>query len=114
MNVPTTYTQQYGERQWGMFADVVQPVYQNNILGWKNATVNVAARFDYVDYNIGHFRETGENIGDEILAVTPAISFRPSSQTVFRLNYRYEWQKDIISNPNAKTATWYFGISTYF
>lgn len=114
VDVPSTYTQQYGNRQWGAFADVVQPVYQNNILGWKDASVNVAARFNYVDFNVGHFNETGENIGDQIIAVTPAISFRPSSQTVFRINYRYEWEKDIINNPSAQTATWYFGISTYF
>lgn len=114
IDVPDSYGKQYGDRQWGTFVDVVQPVYQNNILGWQDATVNVAARFNHVDFNVGDFEQTGESIGDEITAITPAISFRPSPQTVFRVNYRYQWQKDIINNPRVKTATWYVGLSTYF
>jgi hypothetical protein len=44
----------------------------------------------------------------------PAISFRPSAQTVFRLNYRHQQQQDILGNPPAKTGGFSFGISTYF
>ena len=114
VDVPETYTQQYGDKQWGAFVDVVQPVLKRNILNWENATLNLAARLDYVDWNVGKFNETGVDIGDELFAITPAISFRPTSQTVFRLNYRYQWQTDILNNPAAKTATWLFGFSTYF
>lgn len=114
VDVPETYTQQYGDKQWGAFVDVVQPVLKRNILNWENATLNLAARLDYVDWNVGTFNETGVDIGDELFAITPAISFRPTSQTVFRLNYRYQWQTDILNNPAAKTATWLFGFSTYF
>lgn len=94
--------------------DVVQPVYKNKIFEWTDATFNVAARFDYVDWNIGRFKETGTKIGDHILAVTPGISFRPTPKTVFRINYRYEWQTDILNNPAERAATWYMGFSTYF
>lgn len=113
-DVPENYTQQYGNKQWGVFVDIVQPIIKRKIFDWDNASLNLAARFDYVDWNIGTFNETNTAIGDNLLAITPAVSFRPSSQTVFRLNYRYQWQKDILSNPAAKTATWLFGISTYF
>jgi len=114
VDVPDTFTQQYGTKQFGAFVDVVQPILKRNILNWKNATLNLAARFDYVDWNIGTFNETKTDIGDNLLAFTPAISFRPSSQTVFRLNYRFQSQKDILNNPAAKTTTWLFGFSTYF
>ena len=114
VDVPDTFTQQYGSNQWGAFVDVVQPVIKRKILNWENATVNIAARLDYADWNVGTFKETNSDIGDELFALTPAISFRPSSQTVFRLNYRYQWQKDILLNPSAKVASWLFGISTYF
>ncbi len=114
VDVPETYTQQYGNRQWGAFVDVVQPVLRRKIFDWDNASLNLAVRFDYVDWNIGTFTDTGTPIGDNLWAITPAISFRPSSQTVFRLNYRYQWQKDILNNPAARTASWLFGISTYF
>jgi len=114
VQTPDTYTQQYGNKQRGLFVDVVQPIYQNKILEWEEATINLAARVDYVDWNRGRFHETGTRIGDELLAFTPAISFRPTSRTVFRINYRYQWQKDIINNPAEQAATWYMGFSTYF
>lgn len=114
VDVPSTFTQQYGNKQQGAFVDVVQPILKRKILDWENATLNLAARLDYADWNVGKFNETGTEIGDDLWAITPAISFRPSSQTVIRLNYRYQWQRDILSNPAARTATWMFGFSTYF
>ena len=114
VDVPATYTQQYGNKQQGGFIDVVQPILKKKMLEWEDAVVNISARFDYVDWNVGTFTQDNSDIGDEVLAITPALSFRPSSQTVFRLNYRYQWQTDIINNPSARTATWLFGFSTYF
>ncbi|MCH7525786.1 MAG: hypothetical protein IIC74_12570 [Bacteroidetes bacterium] len=114
VDVPDTFTQQYGTKQVGAFIDVVQPILKRKVLDWDNATLNLAARLDFVDWNVGTFNETKTDIGDNLWAITPAISFRPSAQTVFRLNYRYQWQKDILNNSAAKTATWLFGFSTYF
>lgn len=114
VDVPTTFTQQYGNKQQGTFVDVVQPILQKKILDWENATLNLAARLDYADWNVGKFNETGTEIGDDLWAITPAVSFRPSSQTVIRLNYSYQLQRDILSNPAARTAAWMFGFSTYF
>ncbi len=114
VDVPSTYTQQFGSKQKGMFVDVVQPVLKRKILDWEDAVVNISARLDYADWNVGKFNETNTEIGDHLWAITPALSFRPSSQTVFRLNYRYQWQTDILNNPSARTATWLFGFSTYF
>ncbi len=114
VNVPDTYTQQFGEHQRGLFLDIIQPVFKGRILQWPEATVNVATRLDYVDWNVGSFRENQTNIGESIWAITPAISFRPTSQAVIRLNYRYHWLRDIINNPPSKTGAWLFGISAYF
>lgn len=114
VDIPDTYTQQYGEKQKGFFIDIVQPILKRKVFHWNNATLNIATRLDFVDWNVGKFNETNTDIGDELWAVTPAISFRPTAQTVFRLNYRYQWQKDILNNPATKTATWLFGFSTYF
>ncbi|MES2060477.1 MAG: hypothetical protein V4456_01055 [Bacteroidota bacterium] len=113
-NVPATYTQQFGNKQHGGFLDIVQPVLKNNLLDWRNAVLNLACRLEYVDYNVGRFKETGGNIGDEVWSIMPAISFRPNPQTVFRLNYRIQKQRDIFSNPISTTAGFSFGLSTYF
>jgi hypothetical protein len=84
------------------------------MLGWDNALLNLACRLEYVDWNVGKFKETGGNIGEDIWSIMPAISLRPTAQTVFRLNYRHQLQRDIIGNDPAKTGGFNFGISTYF
>jgi hypothetical protein len=114
VDVPDTYSQQYGNRQYGGFIDIVQPVLKKKMLGWSNVTLSLACRLEYVDWNVGKFRETGDNIGEELWSIMPAVSFRPTAQTVFRINYRYQWQQDLFDNAPSKTAGFSVGISTYF
>ena len=114
VNVPTSFTQQYGNKQHGGFIDIVQPVLKKKIFGWEKATFNLACRLEYVDWNVGKFTSTGGNIGEDIWSIMPAISFRPTAQTVLRLNYRHQQQTDILGNPPAKTGGFSFGVSTYF
>jgi hypothetical protein len=114
IDVPETYSQQYGNKQKGGFLDIVQPILNKNILGWENATLNLACRLEYVDKNVGTFKETGDNIGDAVWSVMPAVSFRPSAQTVFRLNYRHMRERDVLGNDPSITGGFIFGISTYF
>jgi hypothetical protein len=114
VDVPVTYSQQFGNRQQGGFLDIVQPIVHTNIFGFEKSVINLACRLEYVDWNHGKFKETNNNIADDFVSVVPAISWRPSSQTVIRLNYRYNWTKDILGNPPSKTAGFQFGISSYF
>jgi hypothetical protein len=114
VDVPPTYSQQFGKEQRGGFVDIVQPVLRGDIFGWSNAVVNVACRLEYVDWNVGTFRETGGNIADDLWSVMPAVSFRPTAETVIRLNYRYQKHRDILGNPPVTTSGFIFGISTYF
>lgn len=114
VDVPSDYSQRFGNEQMGWFIDIVQPVLNQKILDWDKAVVNVALRMDYVDWNMESFSETGHTIGDDLFAITPAVSLRPTPQTVFRLNYRYQWQSDLFDNPAAKKAAWMIGFSTYF
>jgi hypothetical protein len=114
IDVPATYTQQFGSSQAGGFLDIVQPVLKRKMLGWENSTLNIALRLEHADYNAGFFNETGGNLYDHTYAITPAISFRPSAQTVARINYRCQWEKDILGNPESRTAGLQIGFSTYF
>jgi hypothetical protein len=92
VDVPPTFTQQYGSKQKG----------------------GLALRLEYVDWNVGKFKSTGGNIAEDLWSIMPAVSFRPTAQTVFRLNYRYMQQKDILGNPPSKTGGFLLGISLYF
>ncbi|WP_407527320.1 hypothetical protein PDL71_07100 [Lacibacter sp. MH-610] len=114
VNVPETYTEQFGRKQQGGFIDFVQPVIKKPVFGFEKSVINAALRLEYVDWNKGTFKSTGDNISDEVFSIVPAISWRPTAQTVIRLNYRYNWQKDILGNPPAKLAGFQFGVSTYF
>ncbi|OQP61741.1 hypothetical protein A3860_31240 [Niastella vici] len=114
VDVPDTYTEQFGRKQQGGFVDIVQPVLKKPMMGFENAMLNLAVRLEYVDWNKGTFKSTGGNISDDVYAIVPAISWRPTSQTVIRLNYRRNQQQDILGNPPATTAGFQFGFSTYF
>jgi len=114
VDLPDFYLQNFGRKQHGGFLDIVQPVLKRKMFGWENAILNVAFRTEYVDWNVGTFESTGGEIYEHVFAISPAISFRPTSQTVLRLNYRYHWQRDIIGNPASRTAAIQFGVSSYF
>ena len=114
IDVPKTYGEQYGTKQFGLFVDVVQTILETKVLEWEKACLNVSCRFDYVDWNVGDFEVDKTKIGEELFAITPSISFRPTKQSVLRLNYRFQSENDILNNPSSNTGAWLFGFSTYF
>jgi hypothetical protein len=114
IDVPDTYTEQFGEKQQGGFIDFVQPIIKRSMFGFENAVLNGALRLEYTDWNKGKFKSTGDNIADHVFSIVPAISWRPTPQTVVRFNYRYNWKKDILGNPASKLAGFQFGLATYF
>jgi len=114
VDVPDTYSEQFGKKQYGGFIDLIQPVLKRPMLGFEKAVLNLGVRLEYVDWNKGEFKSTGDNIADEVFSIVPAISWRPTAQTVIRFNYRYNWQKDILGNPPSKLAGIQFGVATYF
>lgn len=114
VETPATYSQQYGDRQYGGFLDIVQPFYKKPILGFRESILNLSCRLEYVDWNVAKFKETNTNISDHVFAAVPSLSWRISSETVLRLNYRYQWQADLLGNPYSKTAGFQAGFSSYF
>lgn len=114
VSIADTYTEQFGRKQQGGFIDIVQPIVRKPWFGFENSVLNMAVRLEYVDWNKGVFKSTGGNIADHVYSIVPAISWRPTAQTVFRLNYRYNWQTDLLGNPPSKLAGFQFGLSTYF
>lgn len=114
VNVPSTFTEQFGSAQQGGFLDLVQPVYTKPIFGFERSVVNVSLRIEYVDFNKGTFRSTKGNISDHIFSLVPSISFRPTPETVFRINYRRNWRTDLLGNPASRSAAFQVGISSYF
>jgi hypothetical protein len=114
IDVPPSLVELFGARQWGGHVDVVVPVWRPRISGYPDAVVSAALRIERVDYNVGSFSSTQESIRDDQTAVVPGISFRPTSGTVFRANYRYHWTRDFPGNPTVRLAGFQLGFATYF
>ena len=114
IDVPVGMSELFGSRQWGVHLDVVAPVWHPQVKGYQNAVVALGLRLERVDYNHGTFTSTGQPIRDDVTAVVPGISFRPTPGTVFRANYRYHWTRDFVGNPTIRTAGFQLGFATYF
>ena len=118
VQIPPGYSPEYAGRQMGGFIDIVQPVYHGRVLDWDNATLSLAVRGEYVDWNDQNFAATGLREYNDVNSIIPALSFRPTPQTVLRLNYRIQTSRDITGNTIGATIGptrgISFGIATYF
>jgi hypothetical protein len=114
VEVPDNISEIYGDKQWGAFIDVIYPVYQGSLFLFSDAVINSVVRFEYIDFNMGNFGVTSQNIRDEITALVLGLSFRPVSNTVIKANYRRHWTIDPIGNPTIHTAGFQFGFASYF
>jgi len=47
------------------------------------------------------------------VALVPALVLLPVGTTVLRVNYRYEWRKDLFGNTPSKTGAIELGFSAY-
>ncbi|NNF57673.1 MAG: hypothetical protein HKN04_05470 [Rhodothermaceae bacterium] len=123
IDVPESLNDEFGGRQWGAHLDVIAPVWQFQLLGYEAARLNATLRLEAVDYNQSTFSArtvgegnpaVGDKIYDELVAVVPGFSFRPNDDTVFKLNYRRQWHRDLLGNPAAVSAGIQVGFATYF
>lgn len=114
VDVPPGLAEIFGEAQWGAHLDILVPVWSPKFSGYDDATLSVGVRFEHVDYNTGTFASTGEPIGDEVTAIVPTVSFRPTPGTVLRANYRYHWSRDFQGNALNRMAGFQIGFATYF
>ncbi|MEP1789095.1 hypothetical protein [Reichenbachiella sp.] len=114
VDIPEAYGQQFGTKQFGTHLDIIYPIFRRDLLGWKDVTLNLINRLEYVDYNIDDFEETNTNIYDQIYAIVPGLSLRFSSNTLLKFNYRRHWERDFLGNPVSKTAGVQFGFASYF
>jgi len=114
IDVPPGMVELFGHTQWGGHLDVVLPVWHPDVAGYPEATVAALLRVEKVDYNLGRFASTGVGIRDDVTAVVAGFSGRPTSGTVLRLNYRFQWTRDFPGNPAARGAGLQVGFATYF
>jgi len=114
VDVPVGMSEVFGRGQWGGHVDVMKGVWRPRFFEYEDALVQAGIRIEQVDYNTGTFASTGARIYDEVKALVPTVSFRPTSATVFRLNYRFHWTRDFAGNPTSRMGGFQLGFATYF
>jgi len=113
IDVPESLSELFGDTQVGGFVEVIVPVLRPRLFGLDAAVWNANVRLERIDYNVGSFAATGAKIYDELDALVLGTSFRPTSETVFKANYRYHWIRDLLGNP-ARLGGFQIGFATYF
>ena len=114
VELPPSLGELLGTRQWGVHVDVVVPVLRLARGVFAGGVLNVTARAEHVDFNVGRFSSTGGLIGDDRSAITTGLSFRPTGGSAFKLQYRREWAHDLVRNAATRSAVVQAGIATYF
>ena len=114
VDVPIDIVEIYSQEQQGGFIEMVYPLYSREMFGYANAVINTTARFEQLDYNMGTFKSTGGEIGDEETAFVAGLSFRPTASTIFRANYRHHLKTDILGNAPAIMGGFQVGFASYF
>ncbi|MFT5141783.1 MAG: hypothetical protein ACI80V_002598 [Rhodothermales bacterium] len=112
VDVPDDLGEFFGDEQIGAFLDVSIPVHTGSIGSLEGVTVAGALRAEYVDYNRGTFG-SGSKIHDDVRALVLGLSLRPNSETIFKLNYRHHWIRDLLGNP-ARLGGFQVGFASYF
>ncbi len=112
--VPSSLESLFGTRQWGMHIDAIAPVWKLQLLGFSDSRLEAGLRFEHVDFHTGILSTTGDAAGSEQTRIVAALALRPGTETVFRLNYGYEWITDLVGNQAVPGASLQLGFATYF
>ena len=49
-----------------------------------------------------------------MLALVPGLTFHPVAGTVFKVNYRRQWTRDLLGNATSRLGGYQVGMATYF
>lgn len=100
-------------QQVGFFLDFGYKLFVGSVLGFENSEIGAHLRSEYVDLHTSKITGGGK-AGNEILAFTPSVTWRPNQNAVFKVNYRYSESTDLLRNPATKAGLLQIGVASYF
>ena len=106
VDIPANLAGLFASRQSGLYLQAVRPFGAGWVGVMPNSTFAVAARLDVVDFDT-------ELDGDNVRQLSLGFNFRPTSDTVLKLNYVRGVSRDRFNNPS-DFARALFSIATYF
>jgi hypothetical protein len=106
LDLPASLLDIAARRQAGGYVDVERPFLTGLPTTMPSATLSAKVRFDAVDFD-------QDLPGDGVLQVSAGLNFRPTPDTVFKLDYVRGRLRDRFNSPG-DTAALLFSVATYF
>ena len=96
----------FQERQQGFYAQVNAHFGQGWVGALPKSVFTGVVRAGTVDFD-------ADAAGDSHRRLTLGLNFRPGEETVFKLDYRRDWERDPFNNEE-RGAAFLFSVATYF
>jgi hypothetical protein len=106
VEIPASLEGVNAEHQRGYYLEVAATLFDGRIPNLPNSHATVVSRFDDVDFDT-------ETEGDSVRRLTLGANLRVSYDTVFRLDYQYNWERDAFNNESNAAAV-LFSVASYF
>ncbi|APR76644.1 Hypothetical protein A7982_01991 [Minicystis rosea] len=112
VDLPGDLSALHGHDQVGVYLESVYRILEGSLGPLSRASLEAAARFDYIDLNLDG-RADGGSLGDRTARISLGPAFRPASATRLSLIYRHDWHEDIFGNVTRAGAV-QLGLASYF
>ncbi|HCR19580.1 MAG TPA: hypothetical protein DIU35_19040 [Candidatus Latescibacteria bacterium] len=96
----------YAGNQQGVYLQTSQGLLKNALPNMEGSYFEGVVRYDLVDFD-------SDLKGDYLKRLTLGLNFRPTEDSVMKLNYLYNWRRDR-SNVEGLGAGILFSVATYF
>jgi len=106
IDVPPGLTRIYAERQKGLYVDAIFPFGRGWVSTMPESSFALKARYDYVDFD-------AERVGTSIGQVSFGVNFRPTLDSVLKIDYVRGRGRDEFNNL-AQHAFVLLSLATYF
>lgn len=106
IDIPPALRGIYAERQGGLYVQALRPFGAGWVGTMPQSEFAGAVRLDFVDFD-------RDIPGDNVLRVSLGLNFRPTSDTVLKLNYIRGASRDRFNNRSDEAGV-LFSVATYF